>query len=164
VGLAVSAPPDPGPVPAPPGDDLPVLLVDDDGPNLLAIRSALERSGGIGREVRCARSGEEALGLLLEGDYALLLLDVELPGIDGFATAELVRGRDRTRDLPIVFLTAFPPGSARLGPGHRVRGAIFAYKPVAPEVLRAKVAAFLEIDRRRRLEALGVAEAPPLAP
>ena len=79
-----------------------VLLVDDDERNLLAVQSILEDLG----EVVPARSGEEALRHLLKGEFAVILLDVYMPGMDGYETAQIIRGREQTKGIPIVFLSA----------------------------------------------------------
>src|ERR687896_569871 len=84
-----------------------VLLVDDDERNLLAVRSILDDLG----EVVTARSGEEALRHLLKGEFAVILLDVYMPGMDGYETAQIIRGRDQTKRIPIVFLSAVRTGS-----------------------------------------------------
>ena len=79
-----------------------VLLVDDDDRNLLALKTVLEDLG----EVVLARSGEEALRHLLKGEFAVILLDVYMPGMDGYETAQIIRKRDQTKSIPIVFLSA----------------------------------------------------------
>src|SRR5437762_14103172 len=81
-----------------------ILIVDDEPRNLVALEAVLEGRGGL-RLVRAA-SGEEALRALLGQQFALIILDVHMPGLDGFATAELIRGTERTRHIPIIFLTA----------------------------------------------------------
>ncbi|MEO7837583.1 MAG: response regulator [Acidimicrobiales bacterium] len=125
-----------------------LLLVDDRPENLLALEAVLEPLGQ--RMVR-AYSGEEALRHLLSDDFAVIVLDVQMPGIDGFETAERIKQRDRTRDIPILFLTAINPEL-----GHRMRGYAtgavdYIAKPVEAEVLRAKVAVFLELHLKTRM-------------
>ena len=80
-----------------------ILLVDDREENLLALEAVLEP---LGCRLVTARSGEEALKALLQGEFAVILLDVQMPGLDGFETAELIRGRERSRSVPIIFVTA----------------------------------------------------------
>jgi signal transduction histidine kinase len=125
-----------------------ILLVDDRESNLLAMRAVLEDVG----EVRLARSGEQALRLLLVDDVALVLLDVQMPGMDGFETAEAIRGRPRTRDVPILFLSAYEPREEDLVRGYAVGAADYLVKPVAPDVLRAKASLFVELQVRRGRE------------
>jgi hypothetical protein len=122
-----------------------VLLVDDRADNLLALRAVLEP---LGHELVEASSGEEALRHLLAGEFALIILDVQMPGLDGFETARLIRGRERTRYVPIIFLTAISGE-----PDHHLRGyqsgaVDYVYKPFEPEILRAKVSVFGELWAR----------------
>lgn len=119
-----------------------LLLVDDRPENLLALEAVLEPLGH--RMVR-ANSGEEALRHLLADDIAVIVLDVQMPGIDGFETAERIKQRDRTRDIPIIFLTAISPGLDNRLRGYGTGAVDYIFKPVEPEVLRAKVAVFLEL-------------------
>jgi PAS domain S-box-containing protein len=133
-------------------DPVNVLAVDDRPGNRLALRAIL---GGTGCRVVEAPSGEEALKKLLEGeDYALLLLDVMMPGMGGFELARLVRGRERTAQLPIVFMTA-EAGDVELAfKGYRLGAVDYLIKPLVPEIVRAKVGVFAELHRqRKRLEA-----------
>jgi signal transduction histidine kinase len=126
-----------------------ILLVDDQEANLLAMGEVLR---GLGAEVVCARSGAEALRLLLDRDFALLLLDVEMPGLGGFEVAKLVRARDVTQQTPILFVTAHLATDEAVQHGYALGAVDFVIKPVAPEVLRAKVIVFVELQRRRREE------------
>lgn len=128
-----------------------LLLVDDVDENLMALEAALRP---LGHRLILARSGQEALRhLLKEDDFAAVILDVQMPGLDGFATAEAIRERERTKDLPILFLTAIDRDEE-----HRLRGFAagamdYIFKPVDPEVLRAKVAVFVRLytaDRELR--------------
>lgn len=133
-----------------------LLLVDDRPENLLALEAVLEPLGQ--RMVR-ANSGEEALRHLLADDIAVIVLDVQMPGIDGFETAEQIKQRDRTSDIPIIFLTAISQGLDNRLRGYGTGAVDYIFKPVEPEVLRAKVAVFLELylstrmlqDQRRQL-------------
>src|SRR6478672_3338623 len=118
-----------------------VLLVDDDERNLLAVQSTLEDLG----EVVAARSGEEALRHLLKGDFAVILLDVYMPGMDGYETAQIIRSRDQTKGIPIVFLSAVNKEAEHLLRGYAMGAVDYVFKPVDPIVLRSKVAVFVEL-------------------
>jgi PAS domain S-box-containing protein len=118
-----------------------VLLVDDDERNLLAVKSILEDLG----EVILARSGEEALRHLLKGEFAVILLDVYMPGMDGYETAQIIRGRDQTKGIPIVFLSAVNKETEHLLRGYAMGAVDYVFKPVDPIVLRSKVAVFVDL-------------------
>jgi signal transduction histidine kinase len=123
-----------------------ILVVDDDPANLLAIEAALSDLEDA-RLIK-ARSGSEALRQLLEHDFALILLDVHMPEMDGFSTARLIRARPRTRHVPIVFITAYSQSDARVLEGYVLGAVDFLFKPIVPEVLRAKANVFMELQRR----------------
>jgi PAS domain S-box-containing protein len=132
-----------------------VLLVDDDERNLLAVQSILEDVG----EIVTARSGEEALRHLLKGEFAVILLDVYMPGMDGYETAQIIRNRDQTKGIPIVFLSAVNKEAEHLLRGYAMGAVDYVFKPVDPIVLRSKVAVFVdlfaktkEIERKARQE------------
>lgn len=125
-----------------------VLVVDDVPQNLLAMRALLGRPG---LEVLCAGSGTEALELLLQHDVALALLDVQMPEMDGFALAELMRGTQRTREVPIIFLTASPNDPSRSFQGYEAGAVDFLHKPLDPRVIASKVDVFVELYQQRRL-------------
>jgi PAS domain S-box-containing protein len=132
-----------------------VLLVDDDERNLLAVKSILEDLG----EVVPAKSGEEALRHLLKGDFAVILLDVYMPGMDGYETAQIIRNRDQTKGIPIVFLSAVNKEAEHLLRGYAMGAVDYVFKPVDPIVLRSKVAVFVdlfaktkEVERKARKE------------
>jgi PAS domain S-box-containing protein len=129
------------------GDRLPILLVDDRPENLSALEAVL---APLGLPLQTATSGYEALRMLLERDYALILLDVRMPGLDGLETARLVKSRARTRDLPIVFLTAARDEIADIVRGYGVGAVDYVLKPFDAELLRSKVAVFAELERSRR--------------
>ena len=129
------------------GRALPILLVDDRPENLRALESVLEP---LGYPLIAAGSGEEALRLLLEHDFALILLDVRMPDLDGLETARLVKGRARTRDIPIVFLTAARDEVGDILRGYGVGAVDYVLKPFDAELLRSKVAVFAELERNRR--------------
>lgn len=134
--------------PRPGKTDPALLLVDDRPENLLALEAVLEPLGQ--RMVR-ASSGEEALRHLLVDDIAVIVLDVQMPGIDGFETAERIKQRDRTRDIPIIFLTAISHGLDNRLRGYDTGAVDYIFKPVEPEVLRAKVSVFLDLHLKTRL-------------
>ena len=112
-----------------------ILLVDDRPENLLALEAILS---GLGHELVTAQSGEEALKRLLTEDVAVILLDVQMPGMDGFETASHIKQRERTRDIPILFLTAIDGAAHQAFRGYAAGAVDFLYKPIVPEVLRAK--------------------------
>ncbi len=122
-----------------------VLLVDDRPDNLLAVRAVLEP---LGLDLVEAASGEEALRPLLAGEFALIILDVQMPVLDGFETARLIRGRERTRYVPIIFLTAISGEPEHYQRGYESGAVDYVYKPFEPEILRAKVSVFSELWTR----------------
>ena len=125
-----------------------LLLVDDRADNLLALEAALEPLGH--RLVR-ARSGEEALKHLLTEEVAVIVLDVQMPGMDGFATATEIKQRERTRDIPIIFLTAISRDEQHRLQGYATGAVDYLFKPVEPDLLRAKVEVFVELHLKNRL-------------
>jgi diguanylate cyclase (GGDEF)-like protein len=122
-----------------------VLAVEDDPPTLELIAAVLAPLG----EVVTAGSGEEALAVLDEGEYAAILLDVGLPGIDGFETARLIKERAATRHVPIIFLTG-RIGEEEVRRGYAVGAVDYVLKPFEPEILRAKISVFVDLARLRR--------------
>ncbi|HEX8641362.1 MAG TPA: response regulator [Allosphingosinicella sp.] len=118
-----------------------VLVVDDDDRNLLAIRTVIEDLA----EVEVATSGEEALRHLLKGEFAVILLDVYMPGLDGYETAQIIRGREQTKRIPIVFLSAVNKEKEHLIRGYSMGAVDYVFKPVEPIVLRSKVAVFVDL-------------------
>jgi signal transduction histidine kinase len=128
------------PLPAPEGRAR-VLVVDDDEHNLLAIRTVLEDLA----EVEVAASGDEALRHLLKGEFAVILLDVYMPGMDGYETAQIIRGREQTKRIPIVFLSAVNKEKEHLLRGYSMGAVDYVFKPVEPVVLRSKVAVFVDL-------------------
>lgn len=120
-----------------------VLLVDDRPTNLMALKALLEP---LGCDLVLAETGEEALQRLLEDDVAVILLDVQLPGMDGFEVAELIKRRERTRHIPLIFLTA-TAGTQTAIRGYSAGAADFVSTPFDPDLLRSKVHAFLELAR-----------------
>lgn len=130
--------------PAPP---VRFLLVDDLDENLVALEALLRRDG---LECLKARSGEEALEMLLVHDVALVLLDVQMPGMDGFELAEILRGNPRTMHFPIIFLTAGDPDAHRRFRGYEAGAVDFLQKPIDAEILRSKSAVFFDLHRQRQ--------------
>jgi signal transduction histidine kinase len=122
-----------------------VLLVDDRRDNLMALRAVLEP---LDLDLVEAGSGEEALRHLLAGEFALIILDVQMPVLDGFETARLIRGRERTRYVPIIFLTAISGEPEHYRQGYQSGAVDYVYKPFEPEILRAKVSVFVELWAR----------------
>ena len=119
-----------------------VLVVDDHAPNLLAVEAILEP---LDVRLVMATSGDEALRHLLREDFAVILLDVQMADLDGFQTAELIKESQRTRHIPIMFLTAVNRDAEHIFKGYQ-RGAVdYLLKPFAPEVLRSKVAVFVDL-------------------
>jgi len=123
-----------------------VLLVDDDERNLLAVATVLEDLG----EVVLARSGEEALRHLLKDEFAVILLDVYMPGMDGYETAQIIRGRDQTKGIPIVFLSAVNKEAEHQLRGYSMGAVDYVFKPVDPIILRSKVAVFVELFEKTK--------------
>ena len=122
------------------------LLVDDTEENLVALEALLRRDG---LELLKARSGPEALELLLQHEVALALLDVQMPEMDGFELAELMRGTDRTKNIPIIFVTAGSRDPARVFKGYESGAVDFLFKPIDPRILKGKADVFFELFRQR---------------
>ena len=122
-----------------------ILMVDDQPENLIALEAMLE---GLGQHLISARSGRDALRALLTVDAAVVLLDVKMPDMDGFETAELIRSRERTRNTPIIFLTAADRNEALALRGYAVGAVDYLIKPVIPELVRSKVAVFVELAKK----------------
>lgn len=122
-----------------------ILAVDDGDRNLLALDALL---GDMDVEIAKARSGEEALKAVLDAEFALILMDVRMPGMDGFETASLIRQRRQSRHIPIIFLTADVATDAHIFKGYSLGAVDFLYKPIIPEVLKAKVTAFVDLYRQ----------------
>jgi two-component sensor histidine kinase/CheY-like chemotaxis protein len=133
----------------PPPSALPkarILIVDDDERTAMAVRSALEQLGQI---LVVAHSGEEALHRLLFDDYAVILLDVNMPGMDGYEMASYVRARKRTRHIPIVFLTALFRDDTHLLQAYSAGAVDMVFKPVDPFILRSKVSVFVDLHLKQ---------------
>jgi signal transduction histidine kinase len=127
------------------GDKAKILLVDDEPKSLFALQELLSNPG---QNLMVAQSGEEALRLALRNDFAVILLDVRMPGIDGFETARLIRARERSRLTPIIFLTAAADEMTSMFRGYEVGAVDYLMKPVIPDVLKSKVAVFVELFRK----------------
>lgn len=124
-----------------------ILMVDDTPENLVALEALLK---GDGVTILKASSGPEALEMLLMHDVSLALLDVQMPDMDGFELAELMRGSERTKRVPIIFVTAGLRDPNRVFKGYETGAVDFLYKPIDPMILRSKVDVFLELARQRR--------------
>jgi serine phosphatase RsbU (regulator of sigma subunit) len=122
-----------------------ILLVDDQSNNLVALEATLS---GLGQNFFKARSGRECLRCLLENDFAVILMDVKMPGMDGFDTAALIRQRERSQHTPIIFLTAYETDQLQMFKGYSLGAVDYLFKPIIPGVLRAKVAVFVDIFRK----------------
>jgi two-component system, sensor histidine kinase and response regulator len=131
------------------------LIVDDLEENLLALSALLE---GDDVQLLSARSGAEALELLLIHDVALAFLDVQMPEMDGFELAELLRGSERTRHIPLIFVTAGAREQQRMFKGYDTGAVDFIYKPIEPRILKNKADVFFELYRQRRQQALELQE------
>ena len=122
-----------------------ILLVDDKPENLLSLEAVLDEP------CYClvrAGSGDEALAKALKTDFAVILLDAHMPGLDGFETAKLIRGRDKSKETPIIFITAISKDDQDVRRGYALGAVDYIFKPFAPEVLRAKVAFFVELYQK----------------
>jgi PAS domain S-box-containing protein len=136
-----------------------ILLVDDRPGNLVALQAILEP---LGQELVAVGSGADALRVLLHrSDFAVILLDVQMPQMDGFETAETIKQRDRTKNIPIIFLTAISTAQEHVFRGYEVGAVDYVFKPLDPEILRGKVSVFVElyemheeVQRQRELIAL----------
>ena len=124
-----------------------ILMVDDSPTNLLALESILRAPD---RNLIRAGSGEDALRYLLDNEAAVVLLDVYMPGIDGLQTAELIRRREKSRDIPIIFLTANTTGQSHLSRGYSLGAVDYIVKPVDAAILKSKVAVFVELFKKTR--------------
>jgi PAS domain S-box-containing protein len=124
-----------------------ILLVDDQEENLMALEAVLEP---LGQRLVLARSGEEALGKLLKDEFALILLDVQMPDMDGFQTATFIKRREKTRHIPIIFLTALSKELHHMFRGYSAGAVDYVVKPFDPMVLRSKVQVFVDLYRKEQ--------------
>ncbi len=125
-----------------------VLLVDDKPENLLALEGLLE---DLDLNIVKATSGNEALGLMLEYDFALALLDVQMPGLNGFETAEVMRSSKRTKRIPIIFLTAISKEKGHVFKAYEAGAVDYLFKPLDPEILLSKVKVFLDLVQAEKV-------------
>ncbi len=123
-----------------------ILIVDDKPANLLALRKILERPG---LDIVEATSGNDALALLLEHNFALMLLDVQMPDMDGFETAELMRGNEETKHIPIIFVSAISKEQKFVFKGYDKGAVDYLFKPLDPDILQGKVNIFLELHEQK---------------
>jgi signal transduction histidine kinase len=131
-----------------------ILLVDDNEANLMALEAILHP---LGQRLIRARSAREALRWLLKEDFALILLDVRMPEMDGFETAQLIRMRARSEHTPIIFVTAFDKAEVDMAQGYKMGAVDFIFSPIVPEIVRAKVSVFVDLfalteDQKRLFE------------
>ncbi|WP_405947948.1 response regulator [Streptomyces prunicolor] len=130
------------------GERASILLVDDMEDNLVALEAVL---GSLNEPLVRARSGEEAMKALLRQRFAVVLLDIRMPGMDGFETAANIKRLDQTKDVPIIFLTGTDSDAGYAFRGYATGAADYLTKPFDPWVLRAKVTVFLELHRKNQL-------------
>ncbi|HMG00175.1 MAG TPA: response regulator, partial [Gemmatimonadaceae bacterium] len=128
-------------------DGVNILLVDDRPENLLALEAILEP---IGQPLVRATSGPEALKRVLETEFAVILLDVQMPGMNGFEVAEIIKSRERSRTIPIIFLSAISKEDAYVFKGYSMGAVDYVFKPFNPDVLRSKVAVFVDLFLKQR--------------
>src|SRR5687767_2483046 len=126
--------------------DVKILVVDDREDNLFSIETILERDG---YHIYKATSGRAALKVLLhQHDFTLILMDVQMPDMNGFETASLIYERERLKHIPIIFITAHNQGEEKMYEGYKMGGVDFIYKPINPELLRFKVSVFAELYQK----------------
>ncbi len=125
-----------------------ILIVDDRPENLLSMESLIESPE---LNIVRASSGNESLGLMLDYEFAIVLLDVQMPGMDGFETAELMRGSEKTKHVPIIFVTALSKDQKYVFRGYESGAVDYLFKPLEPEILKSKVKIFCEIYRQKRI-------------
>jgi two-component system cell cycle response regulator len=125
-----------------------ILIVDDRIENLVALEKTL---ADLNAEIVRATSGEQALSALIENAVALILLDVQMPDMDGFETAALIRGNEDTRHIPIIFVTAISKDQKHVFSGYASGAVDYLFKPLDPDILKSKVGIFLELDRQKAM-------------
>lgn len=128
------------------GESVKILMVDDRPENLLALKAVLECPM---YRLVCANSGEEALRQVLQEDFAVIILDVQMPGMSGFETAKLIRAREKSRHIPIVFITASQQTDDQVVQGYSTGAIDYIFKPVNPEMLKYKIAGFVHLYQHR---------------
>src|SRR5579883_100473 len=122
-----------------------ILLVDDLPEKLLAVESIL---APLNQNLIRAKSGREALRLILQRDVSLIILDINMPGMDGFETATLIRQRKSSAHTPIIFVTSFSTADTEVYRGYSLGAVDYLFTPIMPEVLRSKVSVFIELERK----------------
>ncbi len=122
-----------------------ILMVDDIPANLVALEAVLEP---LGQTLVRAHSGEEALKYLLQDDFAIILMDVQMPGLDGLETVALIKARERCRHIPVIFITALSRETAYIAKGYSEGAVDYLLKPIDADILRAKVSVFVELYQR----------------
>src|SRR5207253_1570083 len=122
-----------------------ILMADDSADKLTALESVLSAPD---REIYQAKSGTEALRLLLLHDFAVILLDVQMPVLNGFETASLIRQRPKSAHTPIIFVTASSPSDSQIFEGYSYGAVDYLFTPVVPEVLRSKVSVFVDLKKK----------------
>src|SRR5258705_5272265 len=128
--------------------DIKILVVDDREDNLFSIEAILEKDG---YKVVKANSGRAALKILLkEHDFSLILMDVQMPDLNGFETATIIYERDKLKDIPIIFITAYNYDEDYIFKGYKMGGVDYIYKPINPDLLRVKVGVFVELYRKNQ--------------
>ena len=123
-----------------------ILIVDDRPENLLTLEGILDSPE---LNLVKATSGNEALGLVLEYNFAMALIDVQMPGMDGFETAEIMRSSERTKHIPIIFITAINKQRKHIFQGYESGAVDYLYKPLDLEILKSKISAFIEFFKYR---------------
>lgn len=127
-------------------DKVNILIVDDRPENLLVLEGILEE---LNLNIVKATSGNQALALMLEYDFALVLLDVQMPGMDGFEAAELMRGSEKTKNIPIIFVTAINKNRKCMFKGYEIGAVDYLFKPIEPLILKSKVKVFIELHKQK---------------
>ncbi len=124
-----------------------ILIVDDRPENLLALETVLE---DLNLNIIKANSGEEALWKLLEYDFFMIILDVQMPGMDGFETAGLIRAKEKTKTIPIIYVTAISKEQKHIVRGYEAGAVDYLFKPIDTEILKSKVRIFLELEKQKK--------------
>jgi len=124
-----------------------ILIVDDIRANILALKKVLELHG---LSVDSAESGEEALKKILKKNYSLIIMDVQMPGMDGFEVVEILAGSNRTKDIPVIFLSAVNTEKRFISRGYETGGVDYVTKPVDPDLLLLKVKSFLKLYEQQQ--------------
>ena len=135
------------PAPAESNDAVNILLVDDQEKNILALEAILSAPD---LNLVRALSGEEALSKMLDHEFALVILDVQMPGMDGFETAQLIRGTRRTKDIPIIFVTAISKEQTYVFQGYEAGAVDYLFKPFDPAILKSKTRIFVDLYKKNR--------------